>query len=139
LIANSAITMNISNFANTGVAHVWQLTSANTINHLSDVALSGNSLNTTVPIQSITLFVIPPGTVTPPPSPILINAGMNDPSTFAFTLSNGVTGQSYVILTSTDLVSWSPVQTNTLTGTTTNLTFPAPDALRFYQVQWQGP
>jgi hypothetical protein len=139
LIANSAITMNISNFANTGIAHVWQLTSANTINHLSDVAVSGNSLSTTVPLQSITLFVLLAATVTPPPSPVLTNASMSDPSTFSFTLANGVAGQSYVILSSTDLVNWSPVQTNTLTGTSTNLSFAVPDALHFYQVQWAAP
>jgi hypothetical protein len=136
LIASSAVTMNISNFVNTGIAHVWQLTSANTINHLSDVAVTGNSLNTTVPIQSITLFVLPPGTVTPPPSPVLTNANMSNPSTFSFTLANGVAGQKYVISTSTDLVNWSPVQTNLLTGSTTNLSFPVPDSVRFYQVQW---
>jgi hypothetical protein len=89
-----------------------------------------------VPIQSITLFVLPPGTVTPPPSPVLTIANMSSPNTFSFTLANGVAGQSYVILSSTDLVNWSPVQTNTLTGTTTNLTFLVPDAVRFYQVQW---
>jgi hypothetical protein len=50
-----------------------------------------------------------------------------------------VAGQKYVISTSTDLVNWSPVQTNTLTGTTTNLSFPVPDAVRFYQAQWLGP
>jgi len=139
LIASSAITMNISNFVNTGTAHVWQLTSANTINHLSDVALSGNSLNTTVPIQSITLFVLPAATVTPPPYPVLTNANMSSSNTFSFKLANGVVGQSYVILSSTDLVNWSPVQTNTLTGSTTNFTFLVPDALRFYQVQWSAP
>jgi len=139
LTAASALTLNLANFNTTGTAHVWQLTSANSINHLSDVAVSGNSLSTTVPIQSITLFVLPAGTVTPPPSPILTNASMSDPNTFSFTLANGVAGQSYVILSSTDLVNWSPVQTNTLTGSTTNLTFPVPDALRFYQVQWSAP
>ncbi len=136
----SALTVNIANFNNTGVAHVWQLASTNAITQLSDVAVSGNSLSTTVPLQSITLFVIPPGTVAPPPpSPVLINTGMSDPNTFNFTLSNGVAGQSYVILSSTDLVTWSPVQTNTLSGTTTNLTFPVPDSMRFYQVQWSAP
>jgi len=64
---------------------------------------------------------------------------MSDPNTFNFTLANGVAGQSYVILSSTDLVNWSPVQTNLLSGSSTNLSFPVPDSMRFYQVQWAAP
>ena len=41
-----------------GPPQVWQLTSANAITRLADVALAGNALSTTLPPQSITLFVI---------------------------------------------------------------------------------
>jgi hypothetical protein len=38
---------------------VWQLTSANVITRLADLTLSGQSLVTSVPAQSVTLFVVP--------------------------------------------------------------------------------
>ena len=59
LSGNTSTTSNLANFASNGTAQVWQLTAANTINHLADVNFSGNSFNVTLPPQSITLFVIP--------------------------------------------------------------------------------
>lgn len=62
------VTVKLDNFtANT--AQVWQINSASqtTIAHLDDVAVTGNALTATVPSQSITLFVLPMGTTTPPP------------------------------------------------------------------------
>jgi len=51
--------INLANFPpRTGVAQVWQLTSANAITRLSDVGLTGSSFELSVPAQSITLFVI---------------------------------------------------------------------------------
>jgi PKD repeat protein len=59
LSGTTAVTMNLANFAADGAAQIWQLTSANTITRLSDVAVTGQTLSTSVPAQSITLFVIP--------------------------------------------------------------------------------
>lgn len=48
---------------------MWQLTSANVITRLSDVSFSGTSFVATLPVQSITLFVVPKnGTAPSPPS-----------------------------------------------------------------------
>ena len=52
-------TINLAHFAHTGVAQAWQLTAANTITRLADVAISGPSFTVTLPAQSVTLFVIP--------------------------------------------------------------------------------
>lgn len=52
------VSLAVSHFAGTA-AQVWQLTSANVIKHLPNAALSGGSLSTTLPAQSITLFVVP--------------------------------------------------------------------------------
>jgi hypothetical protein len=136
LNAAAALTINFANFTPAGTAQVWQLTAANTISHLSDVSLTGNTLSYTVPIQSVTLFVLPAGTVVPPP-PQLTGAAIPSPGTFTFMLTNGVAGQRYVIQSSTDLSSWTPVQTNTLTGTTNGYLFPVPDVQHFYRAQWQ--
>jgi PKD repeat protein len=69
LSGSTPVTMNLANFtAGTG-AQVWQLTSANAITRIADVAVSGQGLSTTVPAQSVTLFVIPgsSGPVNQPP------------------------------------------------------------------------
>jgi hypothetical protein len=67
LAGSHAVTVNLSNFGNSGAAERWQLTSASaTIQHLSDLTASGSSVSTTLPAQSVTLLVIPPQVVAPP-------------------------------------------------------------------------
>jgi hypothetical protein len=61
LSAASQVTVNLANFAGNGDVQVWQLTAANTITQLDDLASDGQSFTTTVPAQSITLFVVPNG------------------------------------------------------------------------------
>jgi PKD repeat protein len=71
LSGSTPATVNLANFANGGTAQVWQLTSANTINHLSDITFSGSSFNVTLPQQSITLFVIPASSGNQPPVAVI--------------------------------------------------------------------
>jgi hypothetical protein len=69
-LSNSTLAnVNFANFSGVGSVQVWQLTSANAINRLSDISLGGNSLNLTVPAQSITLLVIAAAAPTPTPTP----------------------------------------------------------------------
>jgi len=73
LSTSPAATINLSAFAHRGIAQAWQLTSANTITRLSDVSLSGTSFVSTLPAQSITLFVVPARAAAPtPPSNLRI-------------------------------------------------------------------
>lgn len=65
LNGNTPVTVNLGNFQPDGVAHRWQLTASNAINQLSDVTLSGSQLNLVLPEQSITMVVIPSGTLPP--------------------------------------------------------------------------
>jgi hypothetical protein len=58
--SSASVTISLAGFSAAAKAHVWQLTSTNVINALADVTLSGSSIVTSVPAQSITLFVIPP-------------------------------------------------------------------------------
>src|SRR5262249_16289323 len=51
--------INVANFAPGGAARAWQLTAANTITRLADVAFTGAALSVTLPPQSVTLFVVP--------------------------------------------------------------------------------
>jgi hypothetical protein len=69
--ASTTTTIALANVTHAAAAEAWQLTSANAIARLADVPVSGaHALSTTLPAQSVTLFVIPRGT-TPsgPPAP----------------------------------------------------------------------
>ena len=59
LTGTTPVTLNLANYAPTGTAQVYQLTSTNVITRLADASVSGNALTFTAPAQSITLFVIP--------------------------------------------------------------------------------
>ena len=61
LSGNTPVTVSLAGFTAGGPAQVWQLTAANVIQRLADLPVAGNSLTTTLPPQSITLFVVPPG------------------------------------------------------------------------------
>ncbi len=69
---STPMTISLANFGSTASADAWQISSASqtAINHLGSVPVAGNAIATTVPSQSITLFVIPPGnSVSIPPAP----------------------------------------------------------------------
>src|SRR5439155_26618015 len=61
LTGTTPVTVSLANFSPGSAAQVWQLTSANAINHLADASVANGSLSATVSAQSITLFVIPTG------------------------------------------------------------------------------
>ena len=67
LSTGPAATINLSSFAHRNVAQVWQLTAANAITRLADVAVTGTSFSTTLPAQSVTLFVVPARAAVPTP------------------------------------------------------------------------
>jgi hypothetical protein len=67
LSGSGPATINLANFAHRGAAQVWQLTAANTINRLQDIAFSGNTFGFTLPPQSITLFVVAASSTLPSP------------------------------------------------------------------------
>ncbi len=124
-------TLNLSNFLAGNSAQVWQLTSANTITHLSNVSVSANAISATLPAQSITLFVVPSGTVQPPN---LRPGGMNT-NTFDFWL-DGQAGQKYIIQGTTDFVNWSALQTNILSGSSLHIVLSGTLPYRFFRAQW---
>ncbi|MGH9765537.1 MAG: glycoside hydrolase family 44 protein, partial [Blastocatellia bacterium] len=58
-LSNSSRTaINISNFAAQSAAEVWQLTASNAITRLPDAAVSGATVNLSLPPQSVTLVVV---------------------------------------------------------------------------------
>jgi hypothetical protein len=131
LSSGAALNIALTNFLASGTAQVWQLTSANVISHLSDIPLSGTSLTNFVPPQSITLYILPPGTVQ---RPQLRSGGMNG-SSFDFWL-DGQAGQIYIIQATTDFTTWLPVQTNTLASNSLHIVLTSTIAYRFFRAQW---
>jgi hypothetical protein len=77
LSGSTPVTLNLSGFSGNGTASVWQLTASNTITALGSISYSDNSLATSVPQQSITLFVFPKSSSPPPPPPVTVNAPSN--------------------------------------------------------------
>lgn len=132
LSSNAPVNITLTNFLPTGTAQVWRLTSANAITRLSDGAFTGNVLSNTLPAQSITLFIVPGGTPTPPS---LRNASMSPPASFSFWL-DGVAGQRYAIQGSGNLTDWTALQTNVLTSNSLPITLLATNTRRFYRAQW---
>jgi hypothetical protein len=67
---STPVTVSLANFSTSGTAQAWQINSASqtSIAQLADVSVLNNSVSTTVPSQSITLFVIPAGSVLSPPT-----------------------------------------------------------------------
>jgi PKD repeat protein len=61
LSGTTPVTVSLANFAGTGAAQVFQLTSTNAITRLADLAWSGSSVGLTIPPQSVTLLVLPKG------------------------------------------------------------------------------
>jgi hypothetical protein len=134
--AFAGMTLTLTNFSEAGTAKVWQLNASNIIARLSDVAFSGNTLSAVVPAQSITLFILPAASVLAPPPPSLAGVGSMTPNTITFGFTNGVASLTYILQSSTNLINWSPVQTNTLTTTSNSYTFSTSNAARFYRAQW---
>jgi len=79
--ATTPITVNLSNFTAGGAAQVWQLAAVNasnqnnaSITRRSDIQVSGNSFTLNVPMESVTLFVIPPAAAA---APTITSASVN--------------------------------------------------------------
>jgi hypothetical protein len=68
---STPVNVSLANFAAAGTAQGWQIDSASqtSIAHLSNLTVASNAIATTVPSQSITLFVIPASSASPPAPP----------------------------------------------------------------------
>jgi hypothetical protein len=134
LTAGATLTLNLTNFSSGGIARVWQLTSANAINHLADAALTNGILNQTLPAQSITLFVLPAA------APFNLRIGANRPPGQLELWLDGQAGQSYVFQAATDLVHWVAVSTNALSSNSFSFLVPTTNTEKmFYRGRLNSP
>jgi len=116
------ITANLTNFNAAGTARRWQLTFANAISHLADIAITNRVLSDMVPAQSITLFVLP---VT---NAFYLQIGSNSPSGQLGIWLNGQAGQTYLLQSSSDLAHWSADDTNQLASNAIEFFVPTTNA-----------
>ncbi len=107
---SNTVAISLANFASAGVANVWQLTSANEITRRADALFSGTTLTNSVPGQSITLFVFPGAAQVRFTAVAVLASGK-----LSLQLS-GPPGETYQIEKTSDLRSWTTVQSVTLTG-----------------------
>ena len=108
LTGTTPVVINLTNYTGSGSAQVWQL-NAGAISQLSSVPYSTGLLQTTVPAQSVTMLVI-----SPKPTLSLL-AGPVSGGQFKFWVQ-GEIGGTFILQTSTNLLQWSPVSTNTFSG-----------------------
>ena len=73
---STPVTLNLANFQPAATAQAWQINSASqtAIARLADLTVANSAISTTVPSQSITLFVVPAGAGTLPVAPTGLKA-----------------------------------------------------------------
>jgi Glycoside hydrolase family 44 len=124
-LSNSApVSLRLSNFGTNGSAQVWQL-NTNVISHLPDLAYTNSTLNATLPIQSVTLFVLP----------VTANATLQASRAGGQVdlLLNGQIGATYILQSTTNLTNWSNLSTNSLASSQQHFLQPATNAKIFYR------
>jgi O-glycosyl hydrolase len=67
---STPVTISLANFGTTGTAQAYQIASASqaSITQLGSIQIANNAIAATLPSQSITLFVVPAGSITSAPT-----------------------------------------------------------------------
>ena len=104
------LSLNLTNFANSGTAQVWQLAASNVITRLADVPYANGTVSNQLPAQSITLFVLPAA------KNLRLRVGTNAAPHQLELWMDGQGGQRYLLQSSTNLTVWSAVSTNTFSS-----------------------
>lgn len=119
LTGYTPLALGVTNFANSGQAQAWQLTASNAIVRLADIPYSGGVVRNLLPAQSITLFVLPTFKY------LGLRAGSNaSPQQLELWL-DGQGGQTYILQSSTNLLTWNAVSTNLFATNSLRLLLPA--------------
>jgi hypothetical protein len=134
LTGYTPLVINLTNYTGSGTAQVWQLNSSNVIAQLGNLPCSSGVLQTTVPSPSVTLFVLPPSSTLS-----LVAGPRRTDGNFQFSVK-GEIGGTFVLQSSTNLSTWSPVSTYTLGSPQLEFVLPAPAGThKFYRAVWTTP
>jgi hypothetical protein len=117
---STPVTVSLANFGTTGTAQAWQINSASqtSIARLADVPVANNSIEIPAPSQSITLLVVPAGSITSPPAAPTGLAATVGSGTVTLTWNAGGGATSYTVQRAN--VSGGPYTT---LGTATTTTY----------------
>lgn len=107
LSGSTPLLLSVTNFANSGVAQAWQVTASNVIARLANIPYAGGLVSNLLPAQSITLLVLPTN------DSLRLRVGTNAAPRQLELWIDGQGGQQYVLQSSTDLLTWTAVSTNT--------------------------
>jgi PKD repeat protein len=116
---STPVTINLANFTPGSEVQRWQLTAANAITRLADIAPTGQSLSTTVPAQSVTLFVVPASTAPANQPPVAVASATPTSGTAPLAVSFNGSGSSDADGTITSY-AWTFGDGATGTGVTTS-------------------
>jgi hypothetical protein len=140
LSGTTPVTVNLANFTSAGRAEPRQLTAANSINRLADITFGGSGFSTSLPAQSITLFVVPAGTAAAPTfsssagaSPSTVNPGATTTITTNVTCTGGSLTNGIV-----DLEIYNPAGTRVTQQYWTAQSFTTSQS-RTYTYVWTAP
>ena len=126
LTGTTPFLLSITNFAASGTAQVWHLTSSNVIVRLADAPYTNSIVSNTLPAQSITLFILP-ATLSP-----RMRIDTNAPPRQLELWLDGQAGQRYILQSSTNLITWSPFSTNTLATNSCRMLLATTNAARMF-------
>ncbi len=126
LTGTAPLIINATNFIGTGTAQVWQLNSTNVITQLASVPYTGGVLQTIVPGQSVTLFILPAS------STLRLTPGAEVGGQFSIKVS-GEIGQNVALQSSGDLLHWNTISTTALTNQNTIFQVSAGAQTQFYR------
>jgi hypothetical protein len=93
----------------------------------NSIAVTGTNFTASFPPYSVTLLTIPPA---PPQLNVLNGSGQT------ILQVQGQPKVRYVLQSSTDFINWLPYATNTLSGTTWNVTNNSPALVKFWRAVW---
>lgn len=105
-------TVNVTNFNAASPAQVWRLDVGNVITRLADVAVAAGSISLSLPPQTITLLVVPPGGA--PPNGVL---AVDDVTVIEGT--GGATTATFTVTRTVDTTGTATVAYATQAGTAT--------------------
>jgi fibronectin type 3 domain-containing protein len=129
------VTISLSNFASGATAEAWQISSTTqtSINHLAAFAVVNNAIATTVPSQSITLFVVPAGSAAPAAPVGLTAATKKSAIHLSWTASPGAVSYTIYRGTAPGAESATPLRTGLAATSFIDATV-APRTRYYYQV-----
>jgi hypothetical protein len=125
------VTLNLSNFANQGVVHLWNLVGTgaadpqginnqpNEIQHLADVHFMGNSVTLSVPKQSVLLAVFDPAAAPNPQPPAVTHVApsMGNPGDVITLTGTGFIGANAVHFGANAAANYTIVSDTQITAT----------------------